>query len=525
MTSDETTPLLGTNRVDQVGQQHERQAQHENVERSKSSSWWCWRQRWQSAPVHPTLLLVFALNMLLYSGQTMALAPRMQMYEEIVCRDFSSRDGGGGGGTGPLPLAPGSGRCKDADVQAEVAFVLGMEEFLTVFLSVLSIPYSFMADKYGHGPVLSLSLLGIVLEMIWPLFVCHLNGYLSIYWVWLGIVFEAIGGGITVTVTMFNLVLLNFVSAESRTRTFLYLTASSLVSRALGQFVTTRMMHSDIWLPAYIGCGLNILALVLSFSLVSQTRAKPTASAPSSDDDECEAITSRNGRSAEELGRVAPQFLRRVGSTLRSNPEVVVVLISAFAFPLGEDSMFTVILLYVSKRYGWSIGDANMLAAFGTVVMLVTYLVLLPVFGNVLLEYGGVTSYVRDRTIVQTEGVLLLAGALCTAFAPTVVWAAGGVVIMSLGMAVVTILRSLVTDLMRPQDVTLVYSMVTMMMRIGSAVAGPIFAWSFGFGLRLGPVWTGLPFVVAAAFFLAGTIALGFLPKEPRSRDGEEETD
>ncbi|KAL2166949.1 hypothetical protein VTG60DRAFT_1946 [Thermothelomyces hinnuleus] len=324
---------------------------------------------------------------------------------------------------------------------------------------------------------------------------------------------------------MFNLILLNFVSAESRTRTFLYLNASSLVSRALGQFVTTRMMHSDIWLPAYLGCGLNVLALVLSFSLVSQTRAKPTASAPSSDDDECEAITSRNGRSAKELGRVALQFLRKVGSTLRSNPEVVVVLISAFAFPLGEDSMFTVILLYISKRYGWSIGDANMLAAFGTVVILVTYLVLLPVLCYVLLEYGGVTSYVRDRIIVQTEGVLLLVGALCTAFAPTVVWAAGGIVIMSLGMAVVTILRSLVTDLVRLQDVTLVYSMVTMMMRIGSAVAGPIFAWSFGFGLKLGPVWTGLPFIVAAAFFLAGTIALGFLPKEPRSRDGEEETD
>ncbi|KAL2015581.1 hypothetical protein VTK56DRAFT_5214 [Thermocarpiscus australiensis] len=502
MTSDESAPLLGTNRVGRVGQ-HEHQAQHENTERT---GWW-WSAR------HSTLCLIFSLNILLYSGQMMALAPRMQMYEDIVCGDFSSRDGVAG--------ALGGGRCKDADVQAELAFVLGMEEFLTVFLSVLSIPYSFMADKYGHGPVLSLSLLGIVLEMTWPLFICHFDGYLPIYWVWLGIAFEAIGGGITVTVTMFNLILLNFVSAESRTRTFLYLNASSLVARAVGQFVSTRMMHSDIWLPAYIGCGLNILALVLSFSLLSQTTAKDMTNAPSGGDN-CEDNISPNSRSAKELGLVALQFLREIGSTLRSNPEIVVVLISAFAYPLGEDSMSAVILLYISKRYGWSIGDANILVAFGSVIILVTYLVLLPGLGYVLVTYGGVTSYVRDRIIVQIDGVLLLAGALCTALAPTVVWATGGIVIMSLGMAVVTILRSLVTDLVRPQDVTLVYSMVTMMMRIGSAVAGPIFAWSFGFGLKLGSGWTGLPFTVAAGFFLAGTVALGFLPKEPRDHGGEE---
>lgn len=70
------------------------------------------------------------VNFFLYTGQSTVLAPRIQIYESIICRDYASRD---------LPAAalPGVGRCKEQDVQAELAFVLGIEEFLGVFLSML----------------------------------------------------------------------------------------------------------------------------------------------------------------------------------------------------------------------------------------------------------------------------------------------------------------------------------------------------------------------------------------------------
>jgi hypothetical protein len=61
---------------------------------------------------------------------------------------------------------------------------------------------------------------------------------------------------------------------------------------------------------------------------------------------------------------------------------------------------------------------------------------------------------------------------------------------------------------------------MSMMMRIGSGIAGPIFASSFGLGMRLGPDWTGLPFLISAALFLVGTSAVSLLTKEPlRKRD------
>lgn len=92
---------------------------------------------------------------------------------------------------------------------------------------------------------------------------------------------------------------------------------------------------------------------------------------------------------------------------------------------------------------------------------------------------------------------------------------------MSFGMAVITVLRSLVTNLVHPQEITLVYSMMTMMMRIGSGVAGPVFAWGFGLGIKLGQAWTGLPFIIAAGFFLTGTVTLAFISKDPLTKDDE----
>lgn len=80
---------------------------------------------------------------------------------------------------------------------------------------VFTIPYSFAADKYGHAPILSLSIFGLILEMVWPLWVAGSN-YLPFQWVWFAVVFEILGGGVTVSLAMINLILLDQVSHASR---------------------------------------------------------------------------------------------------------------------------------------------------------------------------------------------------------------------------------------------------------------------------------------------------------------------
>ena len=113
-------------------------------------------------------------------------------------------------------------------------------------------------------------------------------------------------------------------------------------------------MRTDIWLPAYVGCGLNVLAIVASFAL-SRAAVKPAIDHTASEN-HAEDETYSVARTAKEVGM---DMLRGLGATLKNNPHVVLVLCAAFVFPFGEESMFTVILLYISKRYGWSIGDVS----------------------------------------------------------------------------------------------------------------------------------------------------------------------
>ncbi|KAH8696757.1 major facilitator superfamily domain-containing protein [Talaromyces proteolyticus] len=481
MTS-ETTALLASNTQQQ----------------RKTRDWWeC-----------STVFLVFLINFLLQGSLFIVLAPRMQIYESILCQYHAP------GNIGEVVPMNGD-RCKDLDVQAELAFILGMEEFLTVFLSVLTIPYSLLADQYGWSSILSLSLCGIVLEMIWPFFICLFAGRVSLYWVLFAVAFEAIGGGIMVSVTMLQLILSLLVSQESRTRVFLYLVGSSFIATAIGQAVSTLLMNTNVWLPACLGCGLTLLALALSL-LLDRTMVRRAADYSTNVNyREPRLSPSLNSRPARELCLVP---LR----TLQQNPQAVAILIATFTFPLGENSMVNIILLYISKRYGLSIAEANFLVAFSSIAKLFTYLVGIPSLGYVLKKYRGVTSFGRDRIIVQVEGILLLIGALCISLAPTVTLTFFGIIVSSSGMAIITILRSLVTDLVQPQDITIVYCLMSMVMRIGSGIAGPIFAWGFGFGMRLGQKWTNLPFLLAAIVFMAGTIVLSSIPKTPRLRTDEE---
>jgi hypothetical protein len=111
-------------------------------------------------------------------------------------------------------------------------------------------------------------------------------------------------------------------------------------------------MQNNVWLPAYIGCGLCVLALGLSFVL-TQVAANSRIHRPI-DAEHTVREPSRSVFEAKDLLCLQPLKM------LRSNSQVIFVMIASFAFPLGEDSMYTIVLLYISKRYGRTIADVSL---------------------------------------------------------------------------------------------------------------------------------------------------------------------
>ena len=77
---------------------------------------------------------------------------------------------------------------------------------------------------------------------------------------------------------------------------------------------------------------------------------------------------------------------------------------------------------------------------------------------------------------------------------------------MSFGAGLLSIVRSLITLHVSSDNISVVYSVMSMVNTITAALAGPLFNETYSVGLQLGKMWYGLPFLIAA-----GLVALDFV--------------
>ena len=77
---------------------------------------------------------------------------------------------------------------------------------------------------------------------------------------------------------------------------------------------------------------------------------------------------------------------------------------------------------------------------------------------------------------------------------------------MSIGTGLTALVRSLLTASVSAKNRSIVFSVMTILIVVGTSVAGPIYSETFSAGLRLGSAWYGLPFLVCG-----GMIAIAFV--------------
>jgi hypothetical protein len=98
----------------------------------------------------------------------------------------------------------------------------------------------------------------------------------------------------------------------------------------------------------------------------------------------------------------------------------------------------------------------------------------------------------------------------------------------TLGTGFTPAARSLVTTMVDPSHVGLLYTTISVLDTLGGLVAGPAVSFAFRKGLRLGGPWIGLPFLVSAGLFVAVAAVVWVVRVRPAgyeplaSRDGVE---
>jgi hypothetical protein len=286
------------------------------------------------------LPLTYITTFLFLFGESLQPAPRIQIYESIICRNYYRN--------APSSHDADPGRCKISPVQQELALLIGVERLSIILPSILAIPFGALADYLGHGLILSIALFGVFLEESWPFLVCWVPDVFSIRLIWLHFLFSIIGGGMTVIITLVHVIIASVVDADLRTKTFLQVRAAGVFASILGYTMAGVMMKKNVWLPWAIGNVSILLAAVVAMLI-------PKTSLTQSDSSE-ENDASISWRDSVISARALLESTLKV---IAGNKRVLIVLVSTLLCQLGYNSVPLMMVIYVSKRYGWSFADVS----------------------------------------------------------------------------------------------------------------------------------------------------------------------
>lgn len=330
--------------------------------------------------------LVYVVVFFYLFGENIQPAPRIDLYESIVCRQYYASHGSTSGPPDGTPMAILDGQsCKIPAVQAQLALLTGLERLSSILPTVLAIPFSALADKYGRSLILSIALFGLFLEELWPFFVCWNADAMPIRLVWLHFIFNFIGGGVSVISTMFFVIVADIVPAESRTTVFFRIHAAGSMSAVLAYTLASTIMEAvNSWLAWTIGLislliatgaamlipNMNVKAVEVQASSVviedpriadgevitgevDQTPPHNGAPITSSKD------SKGDQRRLQDLIVRAARGLKHIVALIALNPLVALNLFLVLACQIGLDSQPLMMVIYISKRFGWSFAKVN----------------------------------------------------------------------------------------------------------------------------------------------------------------------
>jgi MFS family permease len=289
-----------------------------------------------------TIPLVYVTAFLFLFGETLQPAPRIAIYESIVCDQYYADKTQ----NGPFD-------CKIPPVQQELAFLGGIERLSIIIPSILASPFAALADRYGHSLVLSLAIFGVFLEDGWPFIVCWFPQIFPIRLIWLHFFFSLLGGGFTVVVTLLHVIIAHVVSPEERTKIFFRARAAGVGASILGYAASGFAMRVNSWLPWAIGLGSLCLA-TLSAKMIPHTIAQEQEHHQDTDP-ECGAFT----QSLQVRLLSSARAMWHSARILVCNKQVAIMLAMVFLCQLGYDSVPLMMAMYISKRFHWSFSDVS----------------------------------------------------------------------------------------------------------------------------------------------------------------------
>ncbi|KAM3502683.1 hypothetical protein MY10362_004687 [Beauveria mimosiformis] len=463
--------------------------------------------RWQvRSPRRIVLLVSFAKFCIVCSG-LMLMVPMFRLIEDAICHGVLD------------DASPGlldEMKCKDDDVQARLATFMGWSGLVNSIVTLITaFPFGAMSDRFGRKPTALLAYFGIVASFfVTPLMLgpplrqrVRANPYLLLW----GSLFQVAGGGIPVLLQTLYAMAADVSSEEEKSTNFLYVSLGSATGGLLGPLLAGVLMTKfGPWVPIWIVIGISP-SLVLLLFLVPETLAVKTKSSLASSP----SHSSLHAHLARGLADL------RASLSMLRNPNVPLILVT-FLFQNARMTAYASTLVqYVSKNYGWTLGQTSILLSPLGVLALVV-LGTLPRLAARLTAGSYCTVFAKDLLLTRASTACLVLGAAIQAFSPNIAVFVFGLVVGTLGAADTPLARATVSHYVHAGFTSRLYALIGTAEVLGSFVGTPVLAWLFNVGLEKKGLYTGLPYLYIAILSSISLLALMFVMPPPRmATDGD----
>ncbi|KAM3523409.1 hypothetical protein MY4038_008209 [Beauveria bassiana] len=450
------------------------------------------------------------------------MTPRLVIFEDIICRNYY--DAWGGSGDSRL------GDCKVEPVQAELAVINGWKETFDTIPGVLvSIPYGALANHIGRTNVLVLALFGSLLSESWLALVSTttspgwLPQQLPLRALWFSGIFQLIGGGGATVMAMCFTMIADMCTPQQRTTSFSYIQAAVLMSEIISIPLGSAFVSTNPWIPILGSVG--ILAATLVIVLLFLGRYFP--SSPPKYESICGKDHDDDGNVSSNpvIESVAATNLQKPASASTSvnavghwlSRDVLLMLVAFFCCQLSRQ-FSSVLLQFSSFKFSWNyakvlsipttpaLSRASYLLPLRAGINLVVLFWVIPYLVRFFTKQRGLFQWQADKYVTLISGVCLAIGSVLIFLSADPLGLVLGQTFIALGFSFTVTARSFLTAMVEPRFMSLLYSGVTSVTYAGLIVGGPVFSTALKWGLKLGGIWIGLPFLVAAVLFTVATL-------------------
>ena len=269
------------------------------------------------------------------------------------------------------------------------------------------------------------------------------------------------------------------------------------------------LLSYSAWLAMLTSIGILCASVLIIFAFpetkgfASKTKQARSSMSLELDEYGVHATMKHASYNDSSLGRLKRKMrsIRKESGFILDNSGVSVLLLTFFVYKIsrGAGAFF---VQYVSKRYDWTIANANYLISVKAFFNVFLFTTMLPFAAWWLSEKRGIKGNKKEFFLAKISIMLLFFGTVGIGLAPNIVIMIVFLVAQTLGAGFAFQIRAIITSMVETHQVARLYVGITILETAGSLFAGPLSAGVFKWGMDLGGAWIGLPFLFTGSTFL-----------------------